>query len=378
MSRYEVKPVSQEWNPSFGVEFEFVIAAICDPRQPKIHPDDRRQVYFDTIADDFPVGHPLARSPDKTIATCFTIRRHIREALRRGNFVTGDGDEKNVKVWEVVEDLSIRVPKGEEYQYFAIEVRTPAFTYSSNALLEVRLVCSLLQSQFRIKVNQSCGLHVHIGNRTGDGFPLPHLRRICAFLHAFEPQLDTVHPPHRLNNTYCDSFRWGTNYAASFRNDGQPPPSLAEATEYWLHGSPDTSALVADAACTIGNAALAYCLERASEYGPTRATVEFRQHEATLEAGAVTMWIKTLIGITTWLRHASDCEVQALLSIAEHEKWAAQGKKGGLHDAEMMQWYGPAFADKEFTFIGLLARLQLWEAAEYYDGKLYCHAWLEN
>ncbi|PQE11231.1 amidoligase enzyme protein [Rutstroemia sp. NJR-2017a BVV2] len=352
----------------FGVEFEFIIAAICDPRQPKIHPDDPRQVYFDTIDEDFSIESPEV---NRMIATRRTIQRHVRAALRKGKFPTGDGDNNDIAVWEVADDPSIVTPYGEEYQYFGIEVRTPAFSYTRSALLQVRGVCNLLKTQFRVSVNQSCGLHVHVGNLHGNGFTLPHLRRIAAFLHAFEPQLDTVHPPHRLNNPHCASFRHGTKYACSFRNEQKPLPTATEATDYWLNRSPQTCKRAAFAACTSGSSELAYCLIRAATYGPRFGTVEFRQHEATLDSEPVVTWVKTVVGIMTWLRDASDREVQVLLAVAEREKWAAEGEKGGLHDMEMMQRFGPAFADGEFTFVDLLRRLGLGDAADYYKESQY-------
>ncbi|KAM3071269.1 hypothetical protein ACMFMF_007742 [Clarireedia jacksonii] len=349
------QPEVQLWKPTFGVEFEFVIAAICDPRQPKIDPDDQRQVYFDTIDEDFLDKSPGAQTAHRTIANHFTIQRHIRAVLRQGGFATGDGDNGDIDVWEVVGDASIRTQLGGEYQYFGIEVRTPAFYYESDALLAIRGVCSLLKSQFRVSVNKSCGLHVHVGNCAGDGFTLPHLRRIVAFLHAFEPQLDTVHPSHRLRNIYCDSFRGGTKYSY-----------LQELTNM---------------ACDGSGTSLAYSLDRiqdAVRYVSLRpfATIEFRQHEATLEFEEVDMWIHTVIGIIAWLHHASDNEVGALLSIAEQENWAAEGEKGGLHDADMMLRLGPAFADREFTFTDLLKSMNLSGPADYYKDKLHCHTWL--
>jgi hypothetical protein len=375
MSRSEARPAPQK--PSFGVEFEFVIAAICDPRKRKIHPDDPRQVYFDTIDDDFSMWSE-ENKPDQTIANRQTIQRHIREALRKGKFPTGDGDNQDIAVWEVAGDPSINTPYHAQYQYFGIEVKTPALTYGRSALVQVRGVCNLLKSQFRVSVNQSCGLHVHVGNLHGNGLTLQDVRRTAAFLHAFEPQLDTVHPTHRFNNPHCASFRHGTKYACSFMKKEKSPPSIAEATDYWLNRSPDTCKRAAFAACMLSRSELAYGFIRAATYEQPLGTIEFRQHEATLEAEPVLVWIKTVVGIVSWLREASGSEVQDLLAIAEREKWAAEGEEGGAHDAKMMKKFGPAFADGEFTLVDLLRRLGLEDPADYYTGRLYCHAWLDQ
>lgn len=54
-------------------------------------------------------------------------------------------------------------------------------------------------------------------------------------------------------------------------------------------------------------------------------TIEFRQHEGTLNPDDVVQWIKTVVGIVNYVDTESDANVDALLERVRDEKWVKQG-----------------------------------------------------
>lgn len=171
--------------------------------------------------------------------------------------------------WRVVHDGSVAAPVRGTY---GMEVVSPVLQ-GADGLEEVKRVMDLLREQGG-KVNNSCGLHVHIGVR---GMKVSRLRKIAAaFLNA-EAAIDQMMPPARLNNRYCQSntrFHGGNfaqleraetvNAIATAMNGGSSNQHYTHFRYYKLN------------------------FQSFVRHG----TIEFRQHSGTVESEKACAWIR--------------------------------------------------------------------------------------
>lgn len=174
-----------------------------------------------------------------------------------------------IQRWNVVRDGSVaETVRG----HHGMEVVSPVLQGVAG-LEEVKRVMDLLRENGG-KVNNSCGLHVHIGVR---GMKVSRLRKIAAaFLNA-EGAMDQLMPPARLNNRYCQSnVRFhGRNFARLKR--AETVNAIAEAmnggssTQHYTHFR-------------------YYKLNFQSFV--LHGTIEFRQHSGTVESEKACAWIR--------------------------------------------------------------------------------------
>lgn len=217
---------------TFGVELEFPVA--CLPKNaPDPDPQDTRDVY---ITDPLPSyvelpeepGFPGQRSRywDKGQAIEPIIRHRIAHLLRCHNIdaISDSGDSETEaciereevmarnrlkrhkpkrlpigwdygSFWNIDTDTSIDETSARQYGYVGIEVKSPVLYYNATSIHLVRYVVNLVTSRFRILINESAMLHVHVG-RGGAGFSGNDLRAMAAFLWAAGPRIDQLHPIH--------------------------------------------------------------------------------------------------------------------------------------------------------------------------------------
>ncbi|KFH41357.1 hypothetical protein ACRE_079260 [Hapsidospora chrysogenum ATCC 11550] len=182
------EPTSSQSNPttaprtSFGIEIEFLVAELVGRAD---DPDKE-------IAHLLPPVYRTGITKDK-----------IHDLLKRKGIPMLSVAPSSG--WEVDEDASV-FEVDNQYHWRAIEMRSPASYATDETFDMVRLVMHLVTSNFRCRVNPSCGLHVHLGN----GFERiePRAARNFAALYwAAEPLLTMLHPPERSFNQYSKTSR---------------------------------------------------------------------------------------------------------------------------------------------------------------------------
>lgn len=219
---------------TFGVELEFLVAYL--PKDvPDPNPEDTRDIY---IADPHPryealpleSEDPVQRvryyDSDESQEIQPIIRHRIAHLLRCHKIDaisdSGDGETEAcieranamtryrlrmprpkklpigwnyASFWDIDTDTSVAETKARPYNYVSVEVKSPILYYNETSIRLVRHVVNLLASNFRILINDSAMLHIHVG-RGGVGFRLDDLRATAAFLWAAAPRIDQLHPIH--------------------------------------------------------------------------------------------------------------------------------------------------------------------------------------
>ncbi|KUJ13247.1 uncharacterized protein LY89DRAFT_753820 [Mollisia scopiformis] len=388
---------------TFGVEFEFLIAAILDENEPLPNLAPRsKTLRFQIDQEDIDAVEPLEENQSETsseaadgfqahakeIATR-AVRRHVVELLQNSGFPTALSTAfavTDIKRWAVTYDTSVTIPEPERegYEWVDIEVVTPAFSFTNENLDAVRNVCELLRRTYKVKVNTTTGLHVHVGDGSRS-FTFETVRNLVGFLWAFEPQLNSLHPLHRVDNLYGILMRSHSVFAERwYATHGERPSPYQGLLE--LMSCPNMNDLTADASQMFipKNGAYNFSGVRAIANGiqigttkDAKPTIEFRQHEGTLSGTRAVMWTRTVVGILEYIMRTPQEELMDLMvTSCKHELWEKTGdqRRGEfLADGQKEFNMGPIPAESSFTIIDLLRRIGLDDCADYYDGKVLKH-----
>ena len=176
---------------------------------------------------------------------------------------------------DVGEDGSIKTITS---NYQGLELRTPP--------LNLKNTCDLLEKvgeisrEFRIEVNDSCGLHVHTSNPKF--FENINLRKILGLWVAMEDVFFATQPESRLNSNYCKR----------------------RLASYAVAGFPKLPAEKAKLVSTMGASDRYFALNFASlrQHG----TIECRLHAGTINATKITNWIKLLTAFYNYALYSYD------------------------------------------------------------------------
>lgn len=164
---------------SHGIELEMLIAYL----QP--NEADPDEAISSTLPPILRIDPIKAMKGDETKnildATYEAIEEHVRTTLRshgiriKGPALLGDDESESIPAhlkgldqWDITQDGSVTEEwehtKGKigRYQWFSAELRSPACWDVSEAYDEMGFVVSLLQSNYRVRLNPTCGFHVHV------------------------------------------------------------------------------------------------------------------------------------------------------------------------------------------------------------------------
>ena len=312
-------------NLTFGVEIECIIAFDPDKYEEGLSHG------LGTLWEKEPVTKYQHDSGLRTL-----LRHHIVKLLSENGFpayavTEPEGDQK----WTVTHDTSIITNDnpGKGYMECDVEIKSPAMRLCPKALRRVNGVLSLLIPNFDTYVNVSCGLHVHIGNQRA-GFPLQTLKNLSMLTAMFEHQLDSFHPSDRLDSLHAKG--------PSKVFKGQNPWDTVQAIQ---NCATKTQLLYLYANEERLDRNLAYNL--CSMAAGSRKTIEFRQHEGTLDAVKIINWIQVAGGLVNAMYEISGFELGRLFSAC-------------------------AFVPR-YTAIDLLLRLKMHNLVPYYQGRMYTH-----
>lgn len=254
---------------TFGVELEFIV--IYNP-----------QDYQDELLAAEGKFWPAEFSPTLRQKYGILVSRRMIQMLNEHGFSTNDYRLMDFSKWTVDTDETVtRVDGGENW--YAIELKTPVLDCSGPALKQVETVVELLDSRFKLYINESCGLHVHVGNEDR-GFALPTLKTFCSLILAFRHQLDSLHPPERLENEFAKPMRMKFNPAASLRKQLSVIDNLETILDLISQFHYSEKHLV--------DRFLAFnFLNLQESHDKPFRTIEFRQHRGTVDPNLITHWV---------------------------------------------------------------------------------------
>ncbi|MCJ1335110.1 hypothetical protein MMC09_000376 [Bachmanniomyces sp. S44760] len=281
---------------TFGVEMEFLVPFDHARYAGSIPEHDHRYK---------PVGGSKFRNLEYYNKLKWLVREEIIAVLRAQRFKVNDyRNDNNYENWTVFSDNSVSAPvdfcgqmtgslDGEEYLwpeecsalgYADVEVKSRALLYCAESLEEVFSAIHVINENFPTLVNETSGLHVHIGNRTF-GFPLQTVKNLAILVSVFENQFNSLHPPERLDNEYCvpPSYSLGAAGGDSWQiaNLIDLVDSLEEVVAL-LGRDPDLDDYSHYKCYNFNNLLFA---------GEKKRTIEFRQHEGTMDPGDIVAWI---------------------------------------------------------------------------------------
>jgi hypothetical protein len=396
---------------TFGVELEFCVAILHDGFEPKDFPPTTKQVEFPPIEGERQ-HHPSRYE--------FRVKKAIGDTIAAAKKYKIDLENlarQNVENWVVTIDTSIvghpepsynldaastastssqdsegsisqrsgnsqfsnpGDPEFDPWEYQGIEVRSPKLEFTPESLAEVESLCALLTSTYKIKNNTTTGLHVHLGHDT-QGFTFPNIRKLLVFLYTFEPQIASLHPIHRMNNAYGRSMRDYSPFSLNFQAKYERRPTAAEFASKIFSLKTRGHAFrlaMGGKGYKQNNYNFGGIVKKAHTSGIIQAvegrqTIEFRQHEGTMDGQRITHWIQVIVGFVKFVEEAPSESFFGLLTrIWAAEKWE---KMGDGKDAEREDKLGPILADHGFTIINLLEHLGLHPQADYYKDKWQKH-----
>lgn len=301
-----------------------------------------------------PANYTLSRGDSDGWFSCLeeAAKDHVVSVLNKNGHAVYGGDEQPgpcYEKWDLGRDTSIHIPElwlptdENGFDYCEIELRSPALPHATASLSQIKEAFELLFSTFDIQVNESCGLHVHVGNER-KGFPLQTLKNFCILTTMFERELESLHPPSRVGNTYSKSS--GALFVGVSPSD----------VEKIIKSTYDLNDLISRV--QNNDKRHAYNLLNLRE---NKKTIEFRQHEATVNVDDIIRW------------------VELTCSLVEKAHEPAMKDYHDLDQTDLRRYHLDAFLDKIYnlpdrSILHVLASLGLDGLADYYSSRgLYTH-----
>ncbi|PVH85775.1 hypothetical protein DL98DRAFT_650725 [Cadophora sp. DSE1049] len=351
---------------TFGVEIEFNLAYLKIGSDTPLHgPRKTPRLFFPLTKEDLSTFSQQYISKNSRSFQGRSGMWNILELLRSAGHPTDSAIRA-----EAGPDI-VRPREDSEYEWQSVEVKSPALIFSSASLQHISDVCRLITDTYLVETPPSAGLHVHVSAGAGP-FNFEIMRALFIFLWTFESQLLSLHPPERQRNIYCQEFRQASRLARGFYVLHSRLPTIYEGIELLLDCE-DTTTLLNLARAEGSHKHMAYnpinVLEFEDRYC-SLPTIEFRQHEGTVDGERIMHWISTIVGIISRLEQIAPSELQELvLSQVEREFW--RDVQGIAVNSASQRNLGSIPVQRPFTAIGLLKWLDLDDQATYYRDRLF-------
>ncbi|RDW79817.1 hypothetical protein BP6252_04455 [Coleophoma cylindrospora] len=292
---------------SFGIELEFAVALLKDPNNPLTAKENQNR--YQHIPSDSLRGQLQGKDGLPIAPTPLTVHRHICQVLVNAGTnceVEYDQAKDEYTTWIVTSDLSIESPLSDfanRFHWYGVEVKSPARYYFEDSITEIKKVCRVLTENYLLNTNESTGLHVHVGLGS-QNYSIPHLRRLAAFVWAFENYFDTLHPKHRINTQYTRSMRYGSGWV----EETSDSPTVKNGVRHFLTTPCDSLSDLASEVSSFREMAYNFFNLQGPrwDYQDGKKTVEFRQHEGSLDEDVISHWIHVCVGIVQFCRCTSD------------------------------------------------------------------------
>lgn len=186
---------------TFGVELEILVPYLWSHQADPAGDTDKRQL-IRLSQEDMGSGEVFLTAHDQ-------VKNILRAFLRSHGIAVSNNDVQEPgppREYSIGYDSSIREFGFQQYHFTGVELRSPALFAEPTSFNEVKRVVSLLISNFRLRINETTGFHVHVGTGS-DRLPPRAVRRLSQFLWCADGFLSQVHPPERMLSHHCPSIR---------------------------------------------------------------------------------------------------------------------------------------------------------------------------
>ncbi|MCJ1422398.1 hypothetical protein MMC29_000278 [Sticta canariensis] len=303
---------------TFGVELEFIV---------RYNPEFYKDASMLAEEKGWSWEHDLSTNPHDAYGSL--VRQNMVQLLNDNGIPANS--YKDFKMWSVCTDSSV-APIDTSGSWYPIELISPVLVYSPTSLEEVERAVELLVSKFSLYANESCGLHVHVGNAK-TGFSMRTLKNFCSLITVFEDQLASLHTIDRVHSTFAKSFTKAFYPGLTTREKLSAIDQLGIVGDLFDNFSHTHDAFY-DKHMAVNFSNL---------YGgdPLR-TIEFRQHRGTLDPKLITNWVKVACNLID----------------------KSYTDKASFHD--LIEKH-TSIGDTKYTVIDLFKDLELSDLAEFYE-----------
>lgn len=193
---------------TFGIELEFLVPYLwADEADPEADTDEREVILLSQ--EDMGPGEVFLTAHDR-------VKNILRDFLRShdipvttNNTVQESGPPRE---YSIGGDSSVREFGFQQYHFTGVELRSPALFAEPSSFTEIKRVVSLLINNFRLRINETTGFHVHVGMGS-QRLPPRAVRRLSQFLWCADGTLSQLHAPERVLGQYCPSVRHWSHLA---------------------------------------------------------------------------------------------------------------------------------------------------------------------
>ncbi|KAK7968109.1 uncharacterized protein PG986_002386 [Apiospora aurea] len=386
MSSSQANTAASDAQPTFGVEWEFFLCYY--------HPstEEEHDEYADAISTAYPGTIIIPFSIKGRTPASFHVRQETIATLRqsgidingindKGAIVTppeGDGPQSSHRFylntahgkylrWSMMTDGSLHPttllagrdasPNRQLLSWVGLELISPAMRDEAASYSELERVVDFIKARYRARVNLACGLHVHtaLGRQP---VSLDALKQCAALLFAADSLVAEIHPRHRQENTFARPIRTQSNAAVGWTaidaeksyneapsnqygwfcdRDPQPEVRLRDAVrEIMACQSEGAIAWITATRYTSGN----YYFVKFALPNNDNPTLEFRQHEGTLDAQRMSAWARFCAGIFRYaVQDLTPAKLDEVVAFCEE---AESDKSGKLYLYELLESLGMA------------------------------------
>lgn len=178
----------------------------------------------------------------------------------------------------------------DEYNQHTMEIRTNGGKSYTTLTRSVKKLSDLCR-KFDVKVNTSCGFHLHVSNKRF--FTQRNLKRIIMTWVALEDVMIATQPRSRFNNSYC------RRYLKQYLEDNNNGRSVPKGKE----------ALISEMGRN--NRYYAMNLSALRKHG----TIEIRLHAGTTDDKKIIAWVNLMLAVFEYALHSyNHTEVMALFN----------------------------------------------------------------
>ncbi|KAI1456618.1 hypothetical protein F4805DRAFT_458618 [Annulohypoxylon moriforme] len=208
---------------TFGVELEFLVPWLLEEEDDPLGEVDGLAPLFRVKITDFATGP--GRVVRQTLAKLFQDHGLNTISVRTYQYKTDYAKRAlhDFSKWTFKGDGSLREHDRstawfKKYQWVDVEIGSPVEPTTPIAYEILNYARQLLTSTYRCRVNDSCGLHVHVG-KGFEPFDLVNMRRISALVWSSEHLFVNLNHPSRQSNFQTPTLRTRTVMAVEKYRD---------------------------------------------------------------------------------------------------------------------------------------------------------------